>query len=131
MGDPSFVKNQTWDRGTADNVSVSTLCLSSSSSSSLLPSSTHQNTHTRREREGQPVLLSIESTTAQYFPRQDNAACAPVADIMISYCDNEDFYCDNGTAANSLLIHEGYVQEYGDQAAQYVIDQIGGCTAAS
>lgn len=31
----------------------------------------------------------------QYFPRQDNAACLPVAGKMISYCDSGDLYCDN------------------------------------
>lgn len=67
----------------------------------------------------------------QFFPRLDNAACAPVADLMISYCDSGDYFCDNGTSSNALAIHEGYVNEYKDQAAQYVIDKIGDCTAAA
>lgn len=67
----------------------------------------------------------------QYFPRLDNAACAPVADLMISYCDSGDYFCDNGTSPNALAIHEGYVNEYGTDAAQYVIDKIGDCVAAS
>lgn len=50
---------------------------------------------------------------------------------MISYCDSGDFFCDNGTAPDALAIHEGYVQEYGSQAAQYVVDQIGDCSVAS
>ncbi|KAJ4422180.1 hypothetical protein N0V82_003149 [Gnomoniopsis sp. IMI 355080] len=84
MGDPSFVKGQSWDRGNASNVS--------------------------------------------YFPRLDNAACEPVAQQFISYCDSGDYFCDNGTSADALAIHEGYVQEYGSEAATYVIEHIDGCS---
>lgn len=48
---------------------------------------------------------------------------------MISYCDSGDYFCDNGTSPDALAIHEGYVQEYGAEAAQYVIDQIGNCSS--
>lgn len=35
-----------------------------------------------------------------------------------------------GTASNALAIHEGYVQEYGTEAADYIIGQIGGCSSS-
>ncbi|CAN8102024.1 unnamed protein product [Discula destructiva] len=81
MGDPSFVKGQSWNRGDAANVS--------------------------------------------FFPRQDNQACKPIAPQMISYCDSGDYFCDNGTSADALTIHEGYVEKYGTEAAKYVIGKIG------
>lgn len=64
----------------------------------------------------------------QYFPRIDNAACLPVADNMISYCDSNDYFCDNGTTPDALTIHETYVQRYGTEAAEYAAGKIG-CTA--
>lgn len=50
-----------------------------------------------------------------------------MADKMISYCDAGDYFCDNGTSADALAIHLGYVQEYGAQAVEYIVDKIGGC----
>lgn len=46
---------------------------------------------------------------------------------MISYCDPGDYFCDNGTSADALAIHKGYVQKYGAQTVEYVVDKIGGC----
>lgn len=68
---------------------------------------------------------------SKYFPRQDNAACDPVAPVFISYCDSGDFFCDNGTASDAIAIHTGYVAKYGDAAAAYTIDKIGNCSGAS
>lgn len=65
----------------------------------------------------------------QYFPRLDNKACFPAAEKMISFCDSGDYFCDNGTAANALEIHEGYVPEYGAKAVDYVVGKIDGCSA--
>lgn len=38
-----------------------------------------------------------------------------------SYCDSGDRYCDSG---NSSAVHDGYVPEYGAQAAKFVVDQV-------
>ncbi|KAK7735530.1 hypothetical protein SLS53_007443 [Cytospora paraplurivora] len=53
--------------------------------------------------------------------------CLPVADKLISYCDAEDYFCDNGTSADALAIHLGYVEEYGAQAVEYIVNKIGDC----
>lgn len=45
--------------------------------------------------------------------------------------DSQDFFCDNGTSPDALAIHEGYVLEYGSQAAQYVVDKIRDCSSSS
>lgn len=69
--------------------------------------------------------MLTEHCGKQYFPRLDNAACLPIADKMISYCDFSDYFCDNGTAPDSLTIHQTYVQRYGTEAAEYAADKIG------
>lgn len=43
---------------------------------------------------------------------------------MASYCDYNDFYCDDGT---SVAVHASYVLEYNTEAVDYVISQLGGC----
>lgn len=48
-----------------------------------------------------------------------------MADKFISYCDSNDYFCDNGTTPDALTIHETYVQRYGEQAAEYAADKIG------
>ncbi|KAH8780290.1 cutinase [Diaporthe sp. PMI_573] len=65
------------------------------------------------------------ASNVSYFPRIDNAACLPVADKMISYCDENDYFCSNGTTPDALTIHQTYVQRYGTEAAEYVVDKIG------
>ncbi|PSS05187.1 cutinase-domain-containing protein [Coniella lustricola] len=70
------------------------------------------------------------ASNVSYFPRQDNGACKPVAPVFISYCDSGDLYCDDGTAADALSIHTGYVTKYGAQAGNYTVDKIGGCPGA-
>ncbi|ROW00459.1 hypothetical protein VPNG_07926 [Cytospora leucostoma] len=70
------------------------------------------------------------ASNKSFFPRLDNIACLPVADKMISYCDAEDYFCDNGTSADALAIHLGYVEEYGAQAVEYIVDKIGECDGA-
>lgn len=48
---------------------------------------------------------------------------------MILYCDAGDLFCDNGTSADALLIHESYAQKYGAQIVDYVVGKLGGCGA--
>ncbi|KAJ0118611.1 hypothetical protein J7T55_012863 [Diaporthe amygdali] len=68
------------------------------------------------------------ASNVSFFPRLDNAACLPVAEKMISYCDSGDYFCDNGTSADALTIHESYVQVYGVDAAEYVVDKVQECS---
>ncbi|KAM3077181.1 hypothetical protein ACMFMF_005093 [Clarireedia jacksonii] len=55
------------------------------------------------------------------FPRQNVAAC-PAAK-MVSFCDDNDEFCDSG---NSLQVHLSYVQKYGTQAAKFITDKVAG-----
>lgn len=34
-----------------------------------------------------------------------------------------------GTSADALSIHQGYVKEYGTEAVDWIISQIGGCSS--
>lgn len=44
--------------------------------------------------------------------------------------DSGDTFCDNGTSPDAIAIHEGYVLEYGSEAAQYVVDKIEECSSS-
>lgn len=44
--------------------------------------------------------------------------------------DSGDTFCDNGTSPDAGAIHEGYVLEYGNEAAQYVVDKIKDCSSS-
>lgn len=57
----------------------------------------------------------------QIFPRMDFSACSDYDDVWQAYCDADDVYCDSGT---SHSIHQGYVGEYGDTAADFVVSLI-------
>lgn len=58
----------------------------------------------------------------QVFPRQDTQSCLPLADRTQSFCDGGDTFCDSG---NSILTHLGYVQAFGDVAADFVVGLVG------
>ncbi|KAF3766165.1 family 5 carbohydrate esterase [Cryphonectria parasitica EP155] len=71
--------------------------------------------------------LSWDRGTANntsYFPRQNNTACDPVAAQIVSYCDYNDYYCDDGT---SIEVHASYVERYHTEAVDWVVEQLGGC----
>ncbi|KUI63425.1 Acetylxylan esterase 2 [Cytospora mali] len=68
-----------------------------------------------------------DASNESYFPRLNNEGCIPVAEKMISYCDAGDYFCDNGTSADALSIHEAYVWKYGVEVVAYVVAQIGSC----
>ncbi|KAF9869981.1 hypothetical protein CkaCkLH20_12590 [Colletotrichum karsti] len=63
------------------------------------------------------------------FPRQDNAACAAVANKMTSFCDTGDPFCDGGS---NIQVHLGYVRRNGDDAVKFIVDKVnaGGAGAA-
>ncbi|KAH8647048.1 cutinase [Tricladium varicosporioides] len=55
------------------------------------------------------------------FPRVNAAGCTTASAIAQSYCDNGDTFCDSG---NSIATHLSYVNEFGTQAAQFVISKV-------
>jgi hypothetical protein len=70
-------------------------------------------------------LLKILAGTANrngIFPRSDHGLGQFSAKIA-SFCDIGDEFCASGT---SLAVHLGYVQEYGSQAAAFVLGRIRG-----
>ncbi|KAF7884104.1 uncharacterized protein EAF01_011527 [Botrytis porri] len=55
------------------------------------------------------------------FARQNIAACP--AEKTVSYCDDQDEFCDSGT---SLQVHLSYVTTYGTAAAKFITDKMAG-----
>lgn len=51
----------------------------------------------------------------QFDPR--SAECTAYADIIQSYCDQDDPYCSDGSDAS---VHQGYGAEYGQAALKFV-----------
>nr|POE64988.1 acetylxylan esterase 2 [Quercus suber] len=78
---------------------------------------------------GDPSLVVNEtfhvgnSTKNSIFPREDvsNFNIAGLASRTQSYCDDGDPYC---AAGGDLIVHLSYVQEYGSQAADFVVNNI-------
>ncbi|KAH8844084.1 hypothetical protein MCOR27_008559 [Pyricularia oryzae] len=60
------------------------------------------------------------STKNGVFPRKNIAGCGNMISRMVSYCDEDDLFCDSG---KSLDIHVTYVQRYGAAAAKFILDQ--------
>ncbi|KAF7929157.1 hypothetical protein EAE99_004901 [Botrytis elliptica] len=60
------------------------------------------------------------------FTRQNIAACP--AEKTVSYCDDQDEFCDSG---NSLQVHLSYVTTYGTAAAKFITDKMSGETTSS
>lgn len=42
--------------------------------------------------------------------------------IVVSYCDYNDLYCDDGT---SIEVHATYVERYSTDAVDFVVEQLG------
>ena len=68
------------------------------------------------------------STLVGVFPRQNSELFnkTGLTPKIQSYCDFNDTYCASG---NSSAVHDGYVQEYGSQAAKFVVDKVKAWTA--
>jgi acetylxylan esterase len=58
------------------------------------------------------------ATKGGIFHRNNTAACP--SSIMKSYCDFNDTFCDSGS---SLPVHLGYVQEYGNVSAMWIVEK--------
>ena len=67
------------------------------------------------------------STKMGIFNRTNTASCL-ITDVTQSYCDSNDTFCDSGS---SIPVHVGYVKEYGNQAANYIIGRLNGSIAAT
>ncbi|PBP28530.1 acetylxylan esterase [Diplocarpon rosae] len=61
------------------------------------------------------------------LPRLNTAACAGMAPITKSFCNDDDRFCDSGT---SIPVHLAYVQGFGTQARDFVVARVTGNVAA-
>lgn len=83
---------------------------------------------------GEPTFVPGEAYTVgdasegAVFPRVDTGSCLPLAERIQSYCSEGDTFCDSG---NSILTHLGYVREFGDEAADFVVGRVGAGAAAA
>ncbi len=57
------------------------------------------------------------------FPRGENQRLTAFAATIRSYCDAGDVFCDSGKI---WPVHYVYLPKYGDEAARFVVDAIGG-----
>jgi acetylxylan esterase len=62
------------------------------------------------------------ATTQGIFDRKDISGCEAFSDRIISYCDAGDVYCDAGADETDRAIHSLYVERYGEDAADFVVD---------
>lgn len=64
---------------------------------------------------------SFTNSRLQIFARENITLCEDnYSDILRSYCDTGDTYCDQGDVR---AVHGGYVEEYGDKVADFVVKQ--------
>ncbi|KAL2862811.1 putative acetyl xylan esterase (Axe1) [Aspergillus lucknowensis] len=65
---------------------------------------------------------NVGTCSAGGFDARPSGFSCPSASVIQSYCDSADPYCCNGNDANT---HNGYGQEYGQQALQFIQSQLG------
>ncbi|KAJ5040507.1 uncharacterized protein L3040_006162 [Drepanopeziza brunnea f. sp. 'multigermtubi'] len=68
------------------------------------------------------------ATKAGIFPRPDTAACKNLEPMTKAYCNADDRFCDSG---NSVPVHLAYVQNFGTQAADFVMKMVMGNSTMS
>ncbi|KAI9050534.1 hypothetical protein LZ554_005695 [Drepanopeziza brunnea f. sp. 'monogermtubi'] len=68
------------------------------------------------------------STKAGIFPRPNTAACKNMEPMTKAYCNADDRFCDSGT---SVPVHLAYVQNFGTQAADFVMKMVMGNSSMS
>ncbi|KAG6902120.1 hypothetical protein C0995_004066 [Termitomyces sp. Mi166 len=71
---------------------------------------------------GEPFQKGTANAVSGLFPRAPGTLNA-FASVIESFCDLGDPFCAGGL---DLAVHLGYVQEYGAQAASFVLNRIGG-----
>ncbi|KAI6779323.1 Acetylxylan esterase-like protein [Emericellopsis cladophorae] len=56
------------------------------------------------------------------FPRRDQDECEKLGSRIVSYCDEGDEYCDL-SGERDYDVHGEYVQRYGDEVVDFVVDR--------
>ncbi|KAI0022129.1 catalytic core domain of acetyl xylan esterase [Xylariomycetidae sp. FL0641] len=75
-------------------------------------------------RHADGLAFNVGNATAGGFAaRPPGFACLAFEAVIRAYCDAEDPFCSNGT---SMATHQGYAQEYGQDALEFVQRQLGG-----
>lgn len=64
----------------------------------------------------------------QVFPREDTAGCEKYDDILISFCDTGDVYCDSGDESG---VHGSYFKTYKDDVVKYIVDKYEAATGGA
>lgn len=62
------------------------------------------------------------------FARDNVTYCEAFSDRLIEYCDTGDVYCDSG---NNSTTHGSYINVYGDEAVDYIVDHYNNATGGS
>lgn len=77
-------------------------------------------------------LISLtDGMSTKVSPRSDTAALDTYGDIMQSYCDTGDEFCDSaGEGQNNLNIHLQEIKNHGPAAASFIISKFGGNATA-
>ncbi|KAJ5808153.1 hypothetical protein N7474_009422 [Penicillium riverlandense] len=57
------------------------------------------------------------------FPRKNTTVCQQYDNIVASWCDKGDKYCDSGKGKKGLLIHESYLGIYNSTMVDYVVEK--------
>ncbi|KAG5927776.1 hypothetical protein E4U53_002803 [Claviceps sorghi] len=60
------------------------------------------------------------STGNGIFPRQDTDSCLRYANLISSWCDTGDIYCDSGKSA---AVHGQYFEKYGTDIIKFIVDK--------
>lgn len=58
----------------------------------------------------------------QFAARPSGFRCPVFEDRIQAYCDSPDPFCSNG---NDPDTHQGYGDEYGDDALRFIINRLG------
>lgn len=63
---------------------------------------------------------------AQVFPRKNTTVCDQYSNLMGSWCEKNDRYCDSG---DNVTIHNNEPVKYGPDVIQFVVDKWNNSTA--
>ncbi|KAH8897976.1 cutinase [Thozetella sp. PMI_491] len=67
------------------------------------------------------------STKNGIFPRRNVAACNGLAARMVSFCNDQDTFCDSGPQNQTGIdVHISYVQTNGDAAVKFIVSKAKG-----
>ncbi|KAJ5601415.1 hypothetical protein N7510_010949 [Penicillium lagena] len=60
---------------------------------------------------------------SQIFPRHNITVCERYDDIMASWCDKGDKYCDSGKGQDGTIIHGSYLGIYNSTMVDFVVER--------